>query len=270
MEQSNNAKSKSLYVGGVEYQLIDEVKTEPLDDNQPSDVVKVSRKKIHVCDKCRKTLSSNQSLCRHKKICNGCSNVTESLDDDQPSDTHSLKHTSREPIPEKHTRKKRRDMYCEKCDKQFTSRSEYNVHFNELHHYLTARCVPCQRTFTRKGNLASHLKTKWHMQDDTCEFNDFIISKNFIWSPKIGEELTTLCDRNECYVDVVQEKQLIVGHVPQYLTNDFHVLLQSGGVINVKVIEKPIYTVFKGIKIPCTYYISGKLIFVENIRNKIS
>ena len=117
-------------------------------------------------------------------------------------------------------------MYCTKWDKQFTNRREYNAHFDEFHHFITGRCDPCQRTFTRKGNLTTHLKTKWHKQDDTCEFSDFIISKNFIWSPKIREELTTLCDRNELYVDVVQEKQLIVGHVPHYLTNDFHVLLQ--------------------------------------------
>ena len=44
MAQSNNAKSKSIDVGDVEYQIIDEVKIEPLDDNQPSDVVKVSQK----------------------------------------------------------------------------------------------------------------------------------------------------------------------------------------------------------------------------------
>ena len=78
------------------------------------------------------------------------------------------------------------------------------------------------------------------MQDDTYEFNDFIISKHFIWGPKIGEELTTVCDRNDGHVDVVQEKQLIVGHVAHYLTNDFYALLQSGGSIKVEVTDKPI------------------------------
>ncbi len=69
------------------------------------------------------------------------------------------------------------------------------------------------------------------MQDKTCEFNDFIISKHFIWNPKIGEELSTLCDRYDELVDVVQEKQLIVGQVAHYLTINFYGLLQSGGDI---------------------------------------
>ena len=51
------------------------------------------------------------------------------------------------------------------------------------------------------------------MQDDTYEFNDFIISKHFIWGPKIGEELTTMCDRDDGHVDAVQEKQLIAGPI---------------------------------------------------------
>ena len=50
MEQSNNAKSKSIYVGDVEYQIIDEKKSESLEDNQPSDVVETIRRKQCVCD----------------------------------------------------------------------------------------------------------------------------------------------------------------------------------------------------------------------------
>ena len=320
MELSSNAENRSTYDGNADYLVIDKIKSEPLDDVQPSDLIKVNQRKRRVCDGCEKTYASNQSLWNHKKICNRISNHTKRLDDDQSrnvvktnqrkwhvcdrcektyssypslwrhkkicqgdfihtkqlgddqlSDACLLKCTSSESIPEKPARKKRRTMYCVKCDIQFNSKTEHNEHFEEFHQLILPRCIPCQQIFTRKNSLGVHLKTKRHIQDDSYFFNDFIISKHFIWSPKIGEELSTLCNRNELYglVDVVQEKQLIVGHVAHYLTNDFYALLQSGGDIKVKVTDKPIYTVFKGMKVPCTYYISGKLIFVDNIRKKV-
>ena len=40
MEQTETVKSKPTCVNDAEYLLIDEVKTEPLDDNQPSDTLK--------------------------------------------------------------------------------------------------------------------------------------------------------------------------------------------------------------------------------------
>ena len=80
-----------------------------------------------------------------------------------------------------------------------------------------------------------------------------------------------MCDRNELYglVDVVQEKQLIVGHVSHHLTDDFYALLQSGGDIKVKVIDKPIYTVFKGMKFLLRIISVVNLIFVDIFRNKV-
>ena len=117
MEQCSKAERKFEYVGDADYLVIDEVKTEPLDDNCPSDVVKENQRKIHTCAKCEKTLSSRQSLCRHEKICIANSTNTELLNDDKISNTQSLKRTSSEPIPDKPTRKVRRDMYCATCDK---------------------------------------------------------------------------------------------------------------------------------------------------------
>ena len=140
-------------------------------------------------------------------------------------------------------------MYCVKCDIQFTSKSEHNEHFEGFHQLILPRCIPCQKIFTRKNSLSLHLKTEWHIQDNSYFFNYFIISKHFIWSPKIEEELMTMWDRNDGLVDVVQEKQLIEGHA-HYLTNDFYALLYYRGDIEVKVIGKPIYTVSKGMECP--------------------
>ena len=53
MELSSNAESRSLYVSDAEYLLIDEVKTEPLVDVQPSDMIKVNQGKRRVCDRCK-------------------------------------------------------------------------------------------------------------------------------------------------------------------------------------------------------------------------
>ncbi len=54
MEQNNNAESKLIYVGDAEYLIINELKPEPLDNDHPSDVVKVNQREIHGCVKCTK------------------------------------------------------------------------------------------------------------------------------------------------------------------------------------------------------------------------
>ena len=114
MEPNNNAESRSIYVGDAEYLLIDEVKSEPLEADQSSNVVKTDQRKRRVCDGCEKTYASYQSLWHHKKICNRNSDHIKRLDDDQPSDACSLKCNSSDSKPEKPVRKKRRTMYCVK------------------------------------------------------------------------------------------------------------------------------------------------------------
>ncbi len=70
MEQSINAESKSIYVGDAEYLVIDEVKTEPLDDDCPSDVVKINHRTIHACGKFKKnSLFSSIALSSPKSLC---------------------------------------------------------------------------------------------------------------------------------------------------------------------------------------------------------
>ena len=56
MEQTETAESKLTYVNDAEYLLIDEVKTEPLDDNQPSDAFKINQRIRHLCSGCEKIM----------------------------------------------------------------------------------------------------------------------------------------------------------------------------------------------------------------------
>ena len=68
MELSNQAESRSIYVGDTEYLVIDEVKSEPLEADQSSNVVKADQRKWRLCDGCEKTYASYQSLWNKKKL----------------------------------------------------------------------------------------------------------------------------------------------------------------------------------------------------------
>ena len=160
-------------------------------------------------------------------------------------------------------------FYCKKCDIKCDTHSGYKAHIVQIHH--TAYCSPCNKGFTRKSSLKQHLKTRWHTQDDMYTFDSFIVSISR-WIPNKGEEFTTMYDPDDIYnyVNIVKDEQDIVGHVPRRFSSSFNALLRAGGCINVKVTkEKPIYTNFNGLLVHCTYCITGKLIFIENIKNAL-
>ena len=90
MVQIEMVESKPTCVNDGGYLLIDEVKTEPLDDNRPSDAFKINQRKRHLCNGCEKSYASYQSLWSHKKICNRNSNHTKRLDDNQTSDVPTI------------------------------------------------------------------------------------------------------------------------------------------------------------------------------------
>ena len=58
MEPSSNAENRSTYDGDADNLVINEIKSEPLDDVQSSDLFKINQRKRRVCDGCEKTYSS--------------------------------------------------------------------------------------------------------------------------------------------------------------------------------------------------------------------
>ena len=108
------------------------------------------------------------------------------------------------------------------------------------------------------------------------QFESFITGYfhyQFIWTPQIGEVLTTTCDSDNTYdkfaISILKNNDTIVGHTPRQISKQFNAVLKSEGTVNVKVIASPINTRTIGLIVPCTYMVSGKRIFVQYIKDNI-
>ena len=108
------------------------------------------------------------------------------------------------------------------------------------------------------------------------QFESFITGYyhyQFIWTPQIGEVLTTICDGDNIYdkfaISIIKNLETVVGHTPRQISKQFTALLKSKGTVNVKVIASPINTGKKGLRVPCTYIVRGKRTFVQYIKDNI-
>ena len=167
---------------------------------------------------------------------------------------------------------------CDICDKRFTQKYTLKRHVDNVHRKLKeSTCGPCKLQFSRKHSLKRHLKlTKTHNVIDTFKFDSFITGHyhyRYIWTPRIGEELIGKHEPNNSYdkfAIAILKDDTIVGHVPREISSQFAELLESEGMVNVKVKANPVKTKRNGIRVPCTYIVSGKRIFVVNIMNNIA
>ena len=107
------------------------------------------------------------------------------------------------------------------------------------------------------------------------QFTSFITGNHrYIPTPQIGEDLTTARELDRpCYdewaVHILNNNDRIVGHLPPQISKQCALLLQSGGTVMVKVTANPVDTKTHGIRIPCTYIISGPASFVQDIQDHI-
>jgi len=76
------------------------------------------------------------------------------------------------------------------------------------------------------------------------QFESFITGYfhyQFIWTPQIGEVLTTTCESDNTYdkfaISILKNNDTIVGHTPRQISKQFTALLKSKGTVNVKVLR---------------------------------
>ena len=85
--------------------------------------------------------------------------------------------------------------------------------------------------------------------------------------------LTSAHERENIYdgfaVSILKNNDTIVGHTPQQISKQVTALLKSDGTVNVKVIANPLKTKRRGIRVPCTYIVSGRRTFVEDIKDNL-
>ena len=133
----------------------------------------------------------------------------------------------------------------------------------------------CDKQFTRKVYLNYHLKyTKLHNRQ--FRFDSFITGHyhyQHIWIPQVGEDLAIAPERDNTYdefaVSILKNNDTIVGHIPRQISVHVTALLKSEGTVNVKVVANPIKTRRRGIRVPCTYVVSGKRTFVQDIKDNL-
>ena len=88
-----------------------------------------------------------------------------------------------------------------------------------------------------------------------------------IWTPRIGEQLTTeidhnnLCDR---YAVAVTKDDKIVGHVPRELARISYHYISHGGEITCEVTGKRKFG--KGLEVPCVYRYSGSSRLIKKLK----
>ena len=146
-------------------------------------------------------------------------------------------------------------------------------------------CKVCLRKM-RSDNLKRHMKRKGHMitlneaetviSHDEFQFESFITGYYYyrhIWTPQIDEELTTAHEHNNIYdefaVSILKNNDTIVGHIPRQISKQCTALMKSGGTVNVKVNANPVNTRTQGIRVPCTYIISGNGSLVQDIKDNV-
>ena len=169
---------------------------------------------------------------------------------------------------------------CNVCNKRFTNKTALKRHTSEVHERVKkSKCLICDKQFTRKVYLNYHLKyTKLHNRliRDEFRFDSFITGHyhyQHIWTPHIGEDLTTAHEPDNAYdefaVSILKNNDTIVGHTPRQISEHVTALLKSEGTVNVKVVANPIKTRRRGIRVPCTYIVSGKRTFVQDIKDNL-
>ena len=67
-----------------------------------------------------------------------------------------------------------------------------------------------------------------------------------IWTPKIGEKLTTAHEPDNTYdefaVSILKTNDTIVGHIPRQISKQCTALMKSAGTVKVKVNANPVNT----------------------------
>ena len=113
-----------------------------------SHIARVHEKiKSFKCEKCEKLFATNQYLMQHMRM------VHEKL----------------------------KPWKCESCGKSFVAKQSLDIHVKSIHENFKVNCLLCDRAFTQKTHLRTHMKShsKWNMK--TCEIsraiNNFEISK---------------------------------------------------------------------------------------------
>ena len=170
--------------------------------------------------------------------------------------------------------------HCNVCNKRFATKANLKRHVSEVHERVKKfNCEICSKQFTRKVYLSYHVKhTKSHNRliRDEFQFESFITGHyhyQHIWTPQIGEDLTTVCEHDNTYdefaVGILKNNDTIVGHTPWQISKQVTALLKSDGTVNVKVIANPIKTKRKGIRVPSAYIVSGKRTFVQDIKDNL-
>ena len=126
-----------------------------------------------------------------------------------------------------------------------------------------------------KEREKSVAEDKEKVKDCQFQFTSYITGYYYYrhrWTPYISQELTTMCEMDNTYDKFavsVHSNDMIVGHVPREVSQQFTTVLKSGGNIQVKVTREPFNTGNKGLRVPCMYTVNGEEKHLEGVKTAV-
>lgn len=113
------------------------------------------------CTPCKKFFDSKENLELHKKTTEHSSNSTEENIETQKSPERLQVHNAEQvsfTATSEITKDDSSKVYtCNKCDKQFELKQEYELHEKMVHDPQKFSCSICNKNFTNQSNLKVHM-----------------------------------------------------------------------------------------------------------------
>ncbi|XP_072746124.1 uncharacterized protein [Anoplolepis gracilipes] len=113
------------------------------------------------CTQCKLLFDSKENLMSHQKTTEHSSNPTEeNTEVQEPFERLEAHSAEQDASTATITEDSSNVVYmCEKCDKQFESKQEYELHMRVAHELQKFTCNVCNKEFTNQSNLKMHMTT---------------------------------------------------------------------------------------------------------------
>ncbi|XP_036149519.1 zinc finger and SCAN domain-containing protein 2 isoform X2 [Monomorium pharaonis] len=122
---------------------------------------------MNECTQCKKVFDSKENLILHQETQHNSNSAEENVDAQESHEPQNLQPSnSTMKLHDEIARDSTSIIYkCEKCDKQFELKQEYELHIR-VHEQPEITCSTCNKTFTSQSDLKTHMTTHGKTKSD--------------------------------------------------------------------------------------------------------